>query len=235
MRNLKIAMFIFMISFQAMATLFQPISVKKHLIESSGVIEGEIVSIESELGENDKIVTRVILRPDKWIGNLEMPETDEVSILYPGGQVGNQVRKIEGVPDFALGESVVVFIRNHDGEKWVSNLGLGKYSIKRMGNEKIIVNQIFPTEPNMGQMSLKNFYQIAQEVKEQKFSYRFKEKYELYNEQDMIDTVKNQKDGRAIASVDEHEESASKFNPFWLVFFLGFLGLFVAIIKKRES
>jgi len=234
MRNLTIILLSLFAISSAMATLFLPLSVKKHLTESSAVVEGEVISFESELDENNKIVTRVRLKANKWLGDLEFNE-DEVSLFYPGGQVGKQVRKIDGTPEFSIGESVVLFIKNDNGVSWISNLGLGKYSIKRVGDEKIIVNQIFPTEPNMGQMTLKNFYRVAQDVKSEKFSFRFKEKYELYNEQKIAQKSEQKHNSRSIASVDEGDDTETRLNPFWLVLLLGSLGLTVGIIRNRTS
>lgn len=231
MRNLKILLIFLLFSHSVWATMFQPLSLRRQLLESSGVVQGEVQHIESELDDNGKIITRVTLRADRWIGlNFEQ---EEVSVFFPGGKVGDQARLIEGVPDLSLGENVVLFVKRGEHRDWVSNLGLGKYSIKRVGKEQIMVNQVFPTEPSMGQIRLDKFYALAKEVKSQKFQYRFKEKYELHDEQVQIQTkISN---GRSVASVENTESSKSGIDPFWLVIVLGSLGVMVGVIRNRTS
>lgn len=215
-----------------LATIFQPVSIKRQLMESSGVLQGEVLDSQAEIDDDGKIVTRVTLKPEKWMGEFE-ESFDEFSVFYPGGRVGDQARMIEGVPKFTPGEHVVLFISKHKEKNWVSNLGLGKYSVQRMGLEKIMVNQVFPTEPSMGQISLTKFYELAEEVKNQKFSFRFKDKYELENEKEMIKSQVTQ-GGRTIASIEEEEQSSS-IDPFWLVFLLGALGVMVGVVRNKAS
>jgi len=231
MRKYSILIALLVFSKVSFATLFQPISLKKHLLESSGIVQGEVVSQEAELDENSKIVTKVTLKASKWMGDFEI-EGEEISVYFPGGEVGNRGRRIEGVPEFSLGETVVLLIQNRNDVDWVSNLGLGKYSVKRVGSEKVMVNQIFPTEPNMGQIPLEKFYELAKETKEMKFQYRFKEKYEVNNEYQNL--PKSKANGRYIASVTQENESSS-LDPFWLVILLGFLGVSVGVIRIKNS
>lgn len=222
------------ISFVAHSTVFRPLSIKKHLQESSGVIQGEVTSISSELDENNKIVTRVNIKAEKWIGDYYI-ENEEVSVFYPGGQVGSQGRFIDGSPKFSLGENVVLLTKSADDYQWVSNLGLGKYSVKRIGEEKIIVNQIFPTEPKMGQIKLNDFYEIAKEIKGSKFQYRFKEKYEVYHKPEMENPIAQKTFGRKIASVESLNQKSSSIDPYWLVILLAVLGIGIGVLRIRKS
>lgn len=236
MRNYFVCLLILSLSSVAFATVFKPLSIKKHLQESSGVIEGEVISMTSEFDENNKIITRVKVKAQKWIGDYYI-EDQEVSLYYPGGQVGKKGRFIEGSPKFSIGEKVVLLTKQANDYQWISNLGLGKYSVKRLGSEEIIVNQIFPKEPTMGQMLLKDFYQIASDIKQKKFQHRFKEKYEVYHKEETVKPNPNQPFvGRKIASIQTDEsQKASRLSPGWLVFLLALLGVAVGVLRIKRS
>lgn len=225
-------LFIFLMSFQAIATTFVPISIKKQIKESDGLVKGEVTAIESIIHQG-KIATKVTLHADKWIG-LDPDEYGFVDLYYPGGQVDDQVVEVGGSPQFDLGEDVILFVKLHKKNYWVNNLGLGKFSIKKIGPKEIIVNQIFPNHPNVGQMRLTKFYELSQWVKKDKFTERFKDKYELNQEKHSRNFHQGKRKGRSIASVTGKEKlEQHKFSAIWLVLILGLLVLLFGFLRKK--
>jgi hypothetical protein len=213
------------------ATTFVPVSIKNQIKESHGIIKGEVHTMESIELENGKIATKVEIYIDKYM-NVEVND-DLAAVYFPGGTLGDIKREVEGAPKFSVGEKIVLFTKKIEERNWVQNLGLGKFSIKRVGSNYILVNQVFPQLANVGQMSLDNFLNLAQRVKSKKFVERYKDKYELSNEKQARAHV-HKKTKRSIASV-EGVDSSSKFQTFWLVFILGFLGVFFAIRRKKNE
>ena len=219
-------------SLKISATTFEPITIKTHIKESDALISGEVSSIEN-INKDGLISRKISIDLDKWVG-FEV-ESNNVDIYAPGGEIDGTKFHVTGAPKFTIGEKVVVFINLIKDEFWVSNLGLGKYSVKRIGKRKIIVNQIFPGKPGVGQMDLQKFFELSEWVRKQKFTVRFKNKYEIHHEK-VVSQYK--KMGRGIASIessDSANKSEEKIPAYWLVIILGVLGVGFQVIRKRLS
>ena len=220
----------FVMSSFVYATTFVPISIKKQIKESDGLIQGEVISVTSEKNGN-RIVSKVTLLADKWIGLK--PDENFIDIYYPGGKIGETVFDVKGSPKFDVGENVVLFTKKHKEKNWVNNLGLGKFSLKIMGDKKVLINQIFPGHPEVGQMRIDKFYDLSEWVKKQKFEERYKDKYELNLDKESQALYKRKIRGRSIASIGEKDESQNKLPAIWLVVILGGLGIAVGVIRKK--
>ena len=217
------------------STTFVPLTIKSQVKSSEAIVEGEVISIESER-HNEMIVSKVSIRANKWLG-LES-DTGHFDLYYPGGKLAGEIQRIDGSPQFEIGEKVVVFAKSDQNKVWISNLGLGKFSLKNLGKEKILVNQIFPSYPEVGQIPLKSFYKLVEYVKNDKFKERFKDKYEInYEKEAKLRFLKrnSSSSGRAIASIDENDSHTEKFSVGWLVIFLGILGILFRIMKRKSS
>jgi hypothetical protein len=218
----------------ANATSFLPVSIKKQISESNGIVIGEVVNSEAFFDENGVIQTKTFLRLDKWIG-VE-PVSYHTEIYAPGGMIEDRVHTIEGAPKFTIGEKVVLMLKSHKGKKWVLNLGLGKFNIKKIGNSEILVNSIFPRHPKVSQISLDVFYSLATRLKSKKFSERTKDKYEVEIEKHSA-IIKQDRMKRDIASVrnfDKKQED-SKNSIFWIVLIFGCLGAVFTLLRRHDE
>lgn len=213
------------------ATTFKPVSVKIQIKESQGIIEGVVERIEFLDGEDGRIETKVVIFTNKWIG-VTPQEESYTEVFYPGGRIGDKEYKVEGAPKLNVGENVVLFTRTHNKKNYIQNLGLGKFSIKKYGNKKIMVNQIFPSYPNVGQMGLKQFYGLAEWVKKEKFKERFKDKFEVEQERKAVMSKRKKLATRSIASVIPEE--SNKKSIVWLILVLGLLGIVSQFLRKKE-
>ncbi len=214
------------------ATTFVPVSIKKQIKESDGFVYGEVLAVESEM-ENEVIHSKVTLRANKWMGLT--PEEDLIEVYFPGGKVGDQVFQVHGSPKFEIGEGVVLLTKQHKNKMWVNNLGLGKYSAKKIGEKTLIINQIFPGHPAIGQIALKNFYELAEWVKKDKFQERFKDKYEINYEHQLKIKKRRRAPSRAIASDNSNINSEEHHSnePYWLVLVLAAMGVAMGILRNR--
>lgn len=225
----SLILFTLLISLNSFSTTFVPVSIVNQIKESSSIVQGEIINYESEEEESGKIVTKVFLRADKWID--AEPEAGHLTVYIPGGQVGDRVYQVEGSPKFNIGEKVVLFLKKHNEKLWVQNLGLGKYMMRKYGNQNILVNYIFPEHPRIGQIPLKTFQNLTKRIKDKDFHTRFKDKYEIHAEKKLI-----RKAGRKIASVKKsNKDSANEMNTFWILITLGLLGGLFTYLRKKHS
>lgn len=214
-------------------TTFVPISIKKQLQESDAIVEG-IVAFSETVEHEGKILTKVSINLDRWIG--VSPEDNQVDVFYPGGELNGKHVIVHGAPELNLGENVILFLKKkNDGELWMNNLGLGKFSIKRVGTRKVMVNQIFPGYPAVGQMDLERFVDLSTWVKKTSFTVRFKDKYEVNHDKTVKQYIKNQ--GRSLASLNANtnENHVEEFPIYWLVFLLGCLGVLFRLAKNKLS
>lgn len=233
MAKLLILHLILMTSF-AYSTVFVPVPIKKQLRESTGVVQGEVINFESLEEDNGKIITKVFLRADKWIG-LEA-DHGFLEVYLPGGQIGDQILKVEGAPKFEIGEKVVLLLKNYKGKNWVQNLALGKYMVRKYGSTEIMINSVFPEHPEVGQMTLNSFYDLVYNVKSAKLNERFRDKYEIQAERSSFE-LKNERQARDIASIktEEEKETDNKASTLWVLFFFGLLGLMLRFVRKKQS
>lgn len=233
LKSLKLLSFLLVLfSTSAIATSFAPVTIKKQISEANGIIVGEAISVNSERELDGRIYTRVFIKADKWLGaNVE---NDHIEVYYPGGKVGDEVYKIMGAPEFIVGEKVVLLTKKKQDKNYVLNLGLGKFSIKNLGRTQLMVNQIFPNLPEVGQMKLDNFFELAQDLKGKKFSERFKNKYELNIEKQT--TMRSSSLSRSIASVESaKEKERNKLPDYWLVIILGVCGVGYSLFRKKSN
>lgn len=216
---------------QAFGTTFIPVPIKKQIVESHGIVKGEVVAVNAEEDEKGRIVTRLFLRADKWIG--VQPTDNHLEILYPGGQLGDRVQLIHGSPKFKPGEKVVLFLKENNKNLWVQNLALGKFMIRKYGVSDVLINSVFPNHPKVGQIPLASFYELASNIKKKDFKERFKDKYELQTEKYAYQNIG--KSGRSIASVRKAEEAEENLNISWLIALLGIIGGVFTFVRRRQD
>ena len=213
------------------ATTFVPLSIKKQIQSSDGIVIGEVINTTSYEHESGRVFTRAFVKADKWMGNRV--SNNHIEINYPGGKIGTQVFKVHGAPKFENGEKVVLFTKNLNGNVFVNNLGLGKFSVKNFGKSQIMVNQVFPNMPEVGQMEIESFYQLSVSIKQEKFNERFKNKYER-NIEKQTSIKKVDSNSRKIASIKKNKEK-DELATYWLVIVLGLLSIGVSILRKKSE
>lgn len=231
MRNYLPIVYLMLIYNSAYATTFVPLPIKKQIVDSSAVIKGEVINTSSYEDASGKIVSKVFIRVDRWIGVT--PKNNHIEVLYPGGQVGDRVQLVHGSPTFISGEKVVLLLKENSNKLWIQNLALGKFMIKRYGSTEVIINSVFPNHPKVGQIALNSFYTLTSNIKQKDFQIRFKDKYEL--EVDKQKIVKFSKQRRKIASISNPKDKAGeKLNIAWLLIILGIMGAFFTFIRKKQ-
>ena len=110
------------------ATLVGPADVESLTATADAVVYGQVVRRSSAWAPGGgQIFTTVVLRPiETWKG----ASAGEVSILVPGGELGELSQTVQGAAAFSDAEEVVVFLhRRAPGTYGVERLALGKFVV----------------------------------------------------------------------------------------------------------
>lgn len=184
------------------------------LIGSDGVISGHV---------EEQLVNGVVIKASRWVGDL--PSYDyRFRILH------------EADAKFEVGEHVVIMVKLKDGVIKLHEHDLNKFTVRRVGATRIIVNNNSKIDPLERQYKLNSFFKIVEAVKQQKFLVA-KEDY-----QDLLTKKKHQlnyqkkkpKAGRGIASVTTKPQANSNhMSALWLLLILGLLGTVVKTFYKK--
>ncbi|HET7785046.1 MAG TPA: hypothetical protein VFL36_03680 [Myxococcales bacterium] len=112
-----------------LATLVRgPADVASLTAASDAVVHAQVVRRTSAWGAGGgQIFTTVVLRAlETWKGE----PAAEVTVLVPGGEVGELTQTVQGVAQFHDGEEVVVFLRRRArGLFAVERFALGKFAV----------------------------------------------------------------------------------------------------------
>ena len=117
-----------LLAFLLAATLVGPADVESLAAAADAVVYGQVVRRSSAWGPGGgQIFTTVVLRPiETWKG----ASAGEVSVLVPGGELGELSQTVQGVAAFNDAEEVVVFLhRRAPGTYGVERLALGKFVV----------------------------------------------------------------------------------------------------------
>ncbi len=222
------------------ATVFQKQPVSKQIREADGIVIGHYLRSKFITLDDGNIATQMIFKMNKEVGmQSDLFGMDEIIVHYPGGSVGDRTVRVDGVPDFIPGENVVLMIKSRQDRYWGMNLGFGTFKLVNYGNERLIVNTIFPEDRIVGQMKIEDF---EREVKLLKGS-SFKDVVSSYpTEEGKLSPQRSpsslkQGKNRAIASHSEQEENnqGQGLNIKWLLFSLAFMGGFFRLFRQRTA
>lgn len=114
---------------------------------SSAVIAGTVASKESSWadGGGRNMRTTFVIRVDRAYKGSRIPPT--VTIVQPGGRMGDLIQRVHGYPDFVPGERALLFLRQStNGAYSVFGMFQGKYGITRKDG----VDYISPPAPGAG-------------------------------------------------------------------------------------
>lgn len=229
-----------LLSLPVSATVFQPQPVNQQIKESDGIIIGHYLKSRSIRLDDGSIATQMIFKMNKEYGlQSDLFGMDEVIIHYPGGKIGEEEVRVEGVPQFVSGEHVVLMIKSQQDRYWGMNLGFGTFKVVNYGKEPMIINTIFPNDRNVGQVRLEDFEKSVKAIKGTGLKVVMAPEYPTEKDSEVrapasVPEGKN----RAIASKTEEVENSEDqphLSVFWLVAFLAVLGGFFRLFRQREA
>jgi hypothetical protein len=127
-----------MIAIPAWASTFIALSRAELAAQSSAVIEGEVLKINSFWSRSGRlVVTEAMVQvTDKIAGDA----ASVVIVRTFGGQVGSYNVEAHGFPKFAVGERVVLFLQNQpNGTAEVTGYRQGQYRVIRQAGVEMAV------------------------------------------------------------------------------------------------
>jgi len=214
-------------------TTFVQVPLESQIKESQAVIMGHFLSKNSVRLDNGKIATQMHFELKKEVGlNAEFFGLNEVIVHYPGGELDNSITRIEGIPDFIVGEKVVILLTKQNNRFWGLNLAYGSFKVVNFGRSTMVMNNIFPEQPHAGQMRIEQFESLIKEVKGVSLKVVQNVNHlEMKNKQES-------RQNRSIASVDEESEnmeSKPERPVFWLMAFLALMGGIYRWSQRRAN
>lgn len=217
------------LSFPVWATTFRAQTVEQQLSEADGIIVGNFLRQKSVRLDSGMIATQMVFKVSKeWGLQSETFGMDEVIVHYPGGAWEDQRVEVAGVPSFVSGEKVVLLSKSMSNRFWGLNLGMGSYKVVNYGNETILINSIFPTDPIMGQVPLTEFESKVKKLKGSNLkTVQLVPLHKDWSPDQRLPASVEEGKKRTIASSAEDVDNKgdqSGLSAFWLVIFLAVLG-----------
>lgn len=235
-------LFVFALITRIGATVFEPQPLNQQIRESDGVILGHFLKSKSIELEDGKIATQMFFKVTREHGlQSDLFGMDEIIVHYPGGSIGDRNTRVDGVPEFVVGEKIVLFIRSLDNRYWGMNLGFGSFRVINYGKVTMLVNYIFPQHSRVGQVSLADFEKTLKIIKGSSFKtveniqYLTREGEEV-GERSPASAAPLERQNRSIASdLDQSEngQDHSNVNVMWLVGVLSILGGIFRMYRQR--
>lgn len=120
----------------ARATLMEAASFDQKVEAADAIVVGTCVKTHSERDPNGRgILTYSTFRVSKALKGQQVPE---LTIVTPGGQVGNIRQETIGVPTFREGQENVIFVRGSAAGPTVLFFDQGAYDVVAEGGEKVV-------------------------------------------------------------------------------------------------
>jgi hypothetical protein len=120
----------------AEATISRAVKFDEKVDRAASIIVGRLVSQESNWDANrQRILTYSKFQVEK---TLKGSAAKEITIVTPGGTVGDIAQDYVGVPRFRTGDENVVFVRNTTLGPTVLYFDQGAYRVDKDGEERIV-------------------------------------------------------------------------------------------------
>jgi len=121
------ALVVLLASGPALAALAVPASVEELARSSDAVVRGRVVKVAARWSSDGKrFSTYAEVEPSSvWRGSAP----PRVTVVVPGGVVGNIGQRVDGAPAFAEGEEVVLFVAAAGPAFRVQGLAQGKFAV----------------------------------------------------------------------------------------------------------
>jgi hypothetical protein len=112
------------------ATLMKAATFDEKVENSAAIVVGHAVKKETRWDSSHRwILTYTTFRIQKSFKGL--PSQQEITVVMPGGQVGDLHQDTIGVPDFTIGSDSVLFLRNSNQGPTVLYFSQGAYDVDK--------------------------------------------------------------------------------------------------------
>jgi hypothetical protein len=209
---------------------------KSQVAEADGILVGLYLRSRSVRLEDGKVATQMIFKMEKEHGlQSEVFKMDEVIVHYPGGKLPDEIVEVQGVPKFVPGERIVLFAKSVHNRFWGMNLGMGSFKVVNYGDEVMLVNSIFPADPLIGQVKLREFEELVSGIKGSSLKV-VKSPESVVPGSPRAPAALREGKNRTLASGNEgpeNESASSHMSTFWLLLALGLCGAAYRLTRQR--
>ncbi|HKR66969.1 MAG TPA: hypothetical protein VJZ00_24795 [Thermoanaerobaculia bacterium] len=120
----------------AHATIARAMNFDDKVENAASIVVGRVVNQRSQWDASHKLIlTYTTFRVEKMLKGMP---AQEVTVVTPGGTVGNIAQDAVGIPRFHEGDDHVVFVRNTNSGPTVLYFEQGAYSVVDEGNERMV-------------------------------------------------------------------------------------------------
>jgi hypothetical protein len=234
----------FIFSVQVFALDQFPIPLNKHIKEADVIIDAVFISEFKLSGtEEEKYEASFKVIRSMGLGVQSVDKNYLLKIKY------SQKEDIYGeFIDFQKKERVVLFLEKNENELQLLNDAASKYSVIKRSRKWIMVSEVFPFHPMVGQVNIENFINLVEKEKMDSF-YMAKssdiQKYLKGRKGFSINNIEKAMTGRKIASNSNtrhrvpanHREKSEEvqLNIFWLMTILALLAGLSRIISRKDQ
>lgn len=135
--SLAVVLTALLVTPKAGATLTKAATFDEKVSNSAAIVLGHVVRQESKWDDQHRwILTYTTFRIEKSYKGLEGQQ--EITIVTPGGRVGDVNQDTVGVPDFAADSDKVLFVRNSSAGPTVLYFDQGAYDVAKSGSERVV-------------------------------------------------------------------------------------------------
>lgn len=121
---------------RAEATLARAVDFDTKVADSQAIILGQVTRTESRFDASHRwILTYSTFKVERSIKGQSM---QEITLVTPGGKVGDLYQATIGIPVFEKGDQNVVFVKNTAAGPTVSFFEQGTYNVTREGSQRIV-------------------------------------------------------------------------------------------------
>lgn len=125
-----------------LALTLQLSSTEKLTADSELIVSGRIVSIEYLWEDETRRAINTLLTIEAY-QYLKGSGNATVTVRQLGGRIGNFGDEIPGVPQFQLGEEVILFLVSHRGDYWIHSMALGAFRVLTDDSgQKLVYNNL---------------------------------------------------------------------------------------------
>ena len=222
------------------ATTFKAQPIENQILESDGVFLGNYLKSKTIKLENGSLATQMVFKMSREVGlQSDLFGMDEIIVHYPGGKLDDLTVKVDGIPEFVPGEKVLLFLKNIENRYWGMNLGFGSFRIVNYGKETVLVNYIYPHDPQIGQVNYRYFEKALKEIKKTSFKTVYAPQYPTSPDQQASGrSPASEGQIRTIASKSDqidNKEDRPNMNMLWLISLLGISGGIFRLSRRRTS
>ncbi len=243
----KSGFLVFLFIGHCLATTFIPISFERQIKDSDAIIQGTYVTQFSKKLADGNIATEFLFDVEKSQGlkNSELRGYTNFKVLSLGGDWQGETYKVHGAPRFKKNESVILFLKKDKHGYWIQNLSLGKYKLKQVGTEVLMISSVFPYHPQMGQIKVEDFYSKVEKIKVvtlvdynpdySKAGYHLRKPATNSFESHHVTIKKNDKKEASKTHRVPNSLPKEEMNIWWLIVLFALMGGISSILIKKSS